>query len=425
MGKQALCSEDRIIGMEVYLVGGAVRDELLGLPVRERDWCVVGATPDDMLALDYRPVGKDFPVFLHPETGEEYALARTERKTAAGYHGFEFHTDTSVTIEQDLGRRDLTVNAMARNAEGTLVDPFGGVADLESRQLRHVSGAFVEDPVRILRVARFAARFADRGFGVADETLQLMRRMVDSGEVDALVAERVWKETETALGEDSPQVFLEVLRNCGALRIVFPEIDALFGVPQPEKWHPEIDCGVHTIMVLEQAAKLSPDVDVRFAALVHDLGKAVTPKNILPRHTGHEKKSVRLVKEMADRLPVPNALRDLGRLAAEFHTHCHRAFELRASTMLGVLEKTDAFRRPERFERFLLACEADSRGRTGFEDREYPQADYLRGALAAATGIDTDDLTNGNLEGAGIGRAISERRLAALRDYKRGYEPPK
>lgn len=411
--------------MEVYLVGGAVRDELLGLPVRERDWCVVGATPDDMLALHYRPVGKDFPVFLHPETGEEYALARTERKTAAGYHGFDFYTDASVTIEQDLGRRDLTINAMAKGADGSLVDPYGGANDLASRKLRHVADAFIEDPVRILRVARFAARFAGLGFSVADETLELMRSMVDSGEADALVAERVWKETEIALAENSPRVFFEVLRDCDALRVVFPEIDALFGVPQPEKWHPEIDCGVHTMMVLEQAAKLTTDIDVRFAALVHDLGKAKTPKNVLPRHSGHEKQSVRLVQEMARRLPVPNGLRDLGRLAAEFHTHCHRAFELRASTILGVLERTDAFRRPERFARFLLACEADSRGRTGFEDRDYPQAAYLHGALSAATNIDTADLTGGKLDGAAIGKAIGERRLAAIRDYKRDYEPPK
>jgi tRNA nucleotidyltransferase (CCA-adding enzyme) len=411
--------------MEVYLVGGAVRDELLGLPIRERDWCVVGATPDDLVALGYRPVGKDFPVFLHPETGEEYALARTERKVGAGYHGFEFHTDPGVTIEQDLGRRDLTMNAIAKNADGKLIDPFGGAADIAARQLRHVSDAFAEDPVRILRVARFAARFADRGFTVADDTLALMQQMVSAGEADALVAERVWKEAETALGEASPQIFFEVLRDCDALGVIFPEIDALFGVPQPAKWHPEIDCGIHTMMVLEQAAKLTPHVDVRFAALVHDLGKAVTPEDVLPRHTGHEKKSARLVREMANRLPVPNALRDLGLLAAEYHTHCHRAFELRPDTILRLLEKTDAFRRPERFERFLLACEADSRGRTGFEDRDYPQADYLRSALAVASGVETADLTGGAVSGAQIGKAISERRLAALRDYKRAQEPPK
>ena len=411
--------------MEVYLVGGAVRDELLGIPVAERDWCVVAAEPEELEQLGYRPVGKDFPVFLHPDTGEEYALARTERKTGSGYHGFAFHTDPEVTIEEDLGRRDLTINAMARNTDGDLIDPFGGADDLEARKLRHVSAAFVEDPVRILRVARFAARFAGHGFTVADETIALMAEIVESGEADALVGERVWKETETALGEDSPQVFFETLRDCGALKVIFPEIDALFGVPQPEKWHPEIDCGIHTLMVLEQAAKLSADVDVRFAALVHDLGKATTAKDKLPSHPGHEARSVRLVDSLSSRLPVPNGCRDLGRLAAEFHTHCHCAFELRPSTLLKVLERTDAFRRPERFEKFLLSCEADSRGRTGLEDRAYPQADYFRGAFRAASAVRIDDLTSGDLDGAAIGREIAVRRLAALREYKTAYEPPK
>jgi tRNA nucleotidyltransferase (CCA-adding enzyme) len=309
--------------MEVYLVGGAVRDELLGLPVSERDWCVVGATPEEMTSAGYRPVGKDFPVFLHPDTGEEYALARTERKTGPGYHGFQFHTASDVTIEDDLARRDLTINAMARNSAGDLIDPFNGSDDLNSKTLRHVADAFAEDPVRILRVAKFAARFNDLGFTVADETRALMSDMVQDGEADTLVADRVWKETEAALGEDDPQVFFEVLRSCDALRVVFPEIDALFGVPQPEKWHPEIDCGVHTMMVVKQAAKLSDAVDVRFAALVHDLGKATTREEYLPRHPGHEKRSVKLVKKLASRLPVPNDCRDLGILAAEYHTHCH------------------------------------------------------------------------------------------------------
>ena len=411
--------------MEVYLVGGAVRDELLGIPVAERDWCVVGAEPEALERLGYRPVGKDFPVFLHPDTGEEYALARTERKTGAGYRGFAFHTDPAVTIEEDLGRRDLTINAMARNTDGELIDPFGGAGDLETRTLRHVSAAFVEDPVRILRVARFAARFASYGFTVADETIALMTEIVESGEADALVPDRVWKETESALGERSPQVFFETLRECGALKVIFPEIDALFGVPQPEKWHPEIDCGIHTLMVLEQAATLSAEVDVRFAALVHDLGKATTAKDKLPSHPGHEARSVRLVDALSKRLPIPNGYRDLGRLAAEFHTHCHRAFELRASTLLKVLEKSDAFRRPERFEKLLVACEADSRGRTGFEERAYPQADYFRGAFRAASAVRIDDLTSGDLDGAAIGREIGIRRLAALREYKSAYEPPK
>ena len=410
--------------MEVYLVGGAVRDELLGIPVKERDWCVVGATPDEMVDGGYRPVGKDFPVFLHPESGEEYALARTERKTAAGYHGFSFHTSPDVTLEQDLERRDLSINAMARDADGRLIDPFGGRKDLEDRVLRHVSAAFIEDPVRILRVARFAARFASFGFTVAAETQAMMKDIVASGEADALVPERVWKETETALAEARPQVYFETLRECGALRVVFPEIDALFGVPQPEKWHPEIDCGIHTMMVLEQAARLSDDIDVRFAALVHDLGKATTAKDRLPSHPGHEARSVRLVDAMAKRLPIPNALRDLGRMAAEFHTHCHRAFELRPDTILKVLNETDAFRRPERFQKFLVTCRADARGRTGFEDIDYPQADFFRDAFEAARNVDIDDLTSGDLEGADIGRAIGERRLTAIKRFKKAYEPP-
>ena len=413
------------MAMEVYLVGGAVRDELLGLPVSERDWCVVGATPSEMTELGYRPVGKDFPVFLHPETGEEYALARTERKTSAGYRGFDFNAAPDVTIEDDLRRRDLTINAIARDTSGRLIDPFGGGTDLAERTLRHVSEAFAEDPVRILRVARFAARFESMGFDIAAETIDLMRGMVASGEVDALVPDRVWKETERALGEQSPQVFFETLRATGALEKVFPEIDALFGVPQPEKWHPEIDCGVHTMMVLEQAARLSAATEVRFAALVHDLGKATTRVEDLPRHPGHEGRSMKLLRAMAERMPVPNRCRDLGLLAAEFHTHCHRAFELRPDTILKVLNRTDAFRRPARFEKLLLACEADARGRTGFEDREYPQADYFRGALAAAVAVDIADLKAHDRSGTEIGVEIGRRRLAAIRAFKSDYEPPK
>ena len=411
--------------MEVYLVGGAVRDELLGLPVTERDWCVVGATPAAMTRLGYRPIGKDFPVFLHPQSGEEYALARTERKTAAGYHGFDFYTAPDVTIEDDLRRRDLTINAMARDANGRLIDPFGGSRDISARMLRHVSAAFAEDPVRILRVARFAARFHQAGFEIAPETLGLMRDMVDSGEADALVPDRVWKETERSLGERSPQVYFEVLRTAGALEKVFPEIDALFGIPQPEKWHPEIDCGIHTMMVLQQAAGLSTAVDVRFAALVHDLGKATTRKADLPSHPGHEARSVKLVRAMAGRMPVPNRCRDLGMMAARYHTHCHRAFELRPDTILKVLNRTDAIRRPDRFEKFLLACEADSRGRTGFEDRDYPQSDFFRDALAAARDVDIGDLKDSNLSGAEIGKEIGRRQRAAIRAFKSDYEPPK
>lgn len=416
----------RILSMEVYLVGGAVRDELLGLPVKERDWCVVGSTPEELVAEGYRPVGKDFPVFLHPETAEEYALARTERKSAPGYHGFTFHTDPDVTIEEDLGRRDLTVNAIARDVNNRLIDPFAGQQDIERKVLRHVSPAFAEDPVRILRTARFAARFYSLGFRVADETLQLMSNMVRDGEAGALVAERVWKETEAALAESDPQVFFEVLRSCGALDAVFPEIDALFGIPQPEQWHPEIDSGIHTLLVLQQAAMLSASTDVRFAALVHDLGKATTDKNKLPQHPGHEARSVKLIKKMARRLAVPNSFRELACLAAEFHTHVHRAFELRASTVLKVLNRADAFRRPERFAKLITVCEADARGRTGLENREYPQADYMRAALAAANGVDLGDLTSSDLPGAEIGKQIHERRQKVLERFKTDYgDPPK
>jgi tRNA nucleotidyltransferase (CCA-adding enzyme) len=411
--------------MNVYLVGGAVRDQQLGLPVKERDWCVVGATPDDLEHLGYKPVGNDFPVFLHPESGEEYALARTERKTGTGYHGFTFHTSPEVTIEEDLARRDLTINAMAMDPEGKLIDPCNGLADIQSRTLRHVSDAFTEDPVRILRAAKFAARFRGLGFQIADETMQLMKRMVVDGEADALVPERVWKETEAALAGSDPQVYLEVLRECTALAVVFPEVDALFGIPQPEKWHPEIDCGIHSLMVLEQAAALSKDAEVRFAALVHDLGKATTAKNLLPKHTGHELRSVKLVKSLAKRLQIPTAFRDLGCLAAEFHAHTHRAFELRASTVLKVLNRVDAFRRPERFEKFLLACEADARGRTGFENRPYPQGDYFRAAYQAASKVDISDLTNGGLSGQEIGKEIASRRQRAIAAIKKNQEPPK
>ncbi len=404
--------------MQTYLVGGAVRDELLGIPPRERDWCVVGATPDEMRDAGYRQVGKDFPVFLHPETGEEYALARTERKTAPGYHGFEFDTSPEVTLEEDLGRRDLTINALARDADGNLVDPYNGRADIDARLLRHVSSAFREDPVRILRTARFAARFARLGFSLANDTRALMREMVEDGEADALVPDRVWKEMDSALGEQDPQVFFEVLRDCGALAAVFPEIDALFGVPQPEKWHPEIDCGVHTLMVVKRAALLSEEKDVRFAALVHDLGKATTDKARLPSHPGHEKRGVRIIRKLAERLPVPVAYRELAILVAEFHAHSHRAFELKAATVLKLLERTDAFRRPDRFAKFLLTCEADARGRKGLEDRPYPQAAYLAGALDAANTVDTHRIALGESEGRVIGERIYRARLTAVANYK-------
>ena len=410
--------------MNVYLVGGAVRDERLGLPVRERDWCVVGSTPESMIDKGFKPVGKDFPVFLHPDNGEEYALARTERKTAAGYHGFTFHTSEDVTIEQDLARRDLTINAMALADDGTLVDPHAGLADLDARVLRHVSDAFAEDPVRILRVAKFAARFSALGFTIAPKTLELMSTMVANGEVNALVADRVWKETESALAAGNPQVFFETLRLCGALRVLYPEIDGLFGVPQPEKPHPEIDCGLHTMMVLEQACKLSAETDVRFAALTHDLGKATTDKKLLPAHHGHEMRGVKLIKRMSERLPVPSACRDLALLVAEFHCHCHRAYELKASTLLRVLLKSDAFRRPGRFEKFIVACEADARGRSGFEDRDYPQADYLRQAAASAAEVSAADCVEAGASGEEIKAAIEKARLLALSRFKSANRQP-
>jgi tRNA nucleotidyltransferase (CCA-adding enzyme) len=403
--------------MQVYLVGGAVRDAQIGVPPKERDWCVVGASPADLEAKGFQRVGKDFPVFLHPDTREEYALARTERKTAPGYHGFDFDCSPDVTIEEDLQRRDLTINAIAQDADGTLIDPWGGLADIEQRVLRHVSEAFVEDPVRILRVARFAARYADLGFRVAGETMALMRRMVDDGEVDALVPDRVWKETELALAGRNSRIFFETLRNCDALRVLFPEVDALFGVPQPAKWHPEIDTGLHVMMVLDQAEGLSDDLEVRFAALVHDLGKGNTPVSKLPSHPGHETRGCKLIRDMSERLPVPRACRDLGVLVAEFHTHVHRALELRPETILKVLERGDAFRRPDRFEQLLLTCEADARGRSGLENRSYEQANYFRGALAAASEVDAAEIAS-TAEKRKIPTMIRRARTEAIDRYR-------
>jgi tRNA nucleotidyltransferase (CCA-adding enzyme) len=402
--------------MQVYLVGGAVRDAQIGVPPKERDWCVVGASPADLEAKGFQRVGKDFPVFLHPDTREEYALARTERKTAPGYHGFDFDCSPDVTIEEDLQRRDLTINAIAQDADGTLIDPWGGLADIEQRVLRHVSEAFVEDPVR-MRVARFAARYADLGFRVAGETMALMRRMVDDGEVDALVPDRVWKEAELALAGRNSRIFFETLRNCDALRVLFPEVDALFGVPQPAKWHPEIDTGLHVMMVLDQAEGLSDDLEVRFAALVHDLGKGNTPVSKLPSHPGHETRGCKLIRDMSERLPVPRACRDLGVLVAEFHTHVHRALELRPETILKVLERGDAFRRPDRFEQLLLTCEADARGRSGLENRSYEQANYFRGALAAASEVDAAEIAS-TAEKRKIPTMIRRARTEAIDRYR-------
>lgn len=400
--------------MEVYLVGGAVRDELLGLPVGERDWVVVGASPEDMERLGYRPVGRDFPVFLHPETHEEYALARTERKTGRGYRGFEVHCAADVTLEDDLRRRDLTINAMARDAAGRLVDPYGGQADLERKMLRHVSEAFAEDPVRILRVARFAARFAPLGFAVAPGTVELMRGMVESGEVDALVPERVWQETHKALSEPRPDAFLAVLRDCGALARIFPELDALWGVPQPPRWHPEVDTGVHMLLVMQAAARLSDNPRVRFAALMHDLGKGETPPELWPRHIGHEDRGAKLVRQLSDRLRVPTDFRHLAELTARWHGLAHRALELKASTVLQLFEHCDALRRPDRFREFLLACEADFRGRTGWEARSYPEAGLLASALDAALAATLDSNERRGLSGEQIGEALRKKRLKAV-----------
>jgi tRNA nucleotidyltransferase (CCA-adding enzyme) len=407
--------------MQVYLVGGAVRDELLGLPVKERDWVVVGGTREDLERRKFREVGRDFPVFLHPETHEEYALARRERKTAPGYRGFSVEFGPEVTLEEDLGRRDLTINAMARHADGTLVDPHGGKRDLDARLLKHVSDAFVEDPVRILRLARFAARLAPLGFRVAPDTMALMSRMVTDGEADALVAERVWQESEKALRERAAATFFKVLRECGALRRIYPEIDALFGVPQPVRWHPEIDAGVHTLMVLEQAAILSADSKVRFAALVHDLGKAKTAPSEWPGHRGHEERSVSLIEDLSARLRVPGEYRDLAVIVARYHGIVHRAFELKPKTVVDFMERSDAFRRPERFAQALLACEADSRGRAGLEDHPYRQREYLLSARAAAASIKPTPEEVAGRSGAAIAELLSRRRLDAVTAARAKY----
>jgi tRNA nucleotidyltransferase (CCA-adding enzyme) len=402
--------------LEIYLVGGAVRDKLLGLQPRDRDWVVVGATPEEMLNRGYKPVGKDFPVFLHPETGEEYALARTERKTAPGYHGFAFHAAPEVSLEEDLRRRDLTINAMAEDGEGCLIDPFGGHEDLQNGRLRHVSPAFIEDPVRILRIARYAARYAKWGFHIAHDTHALMKKMVESGEVDALVAERVWQELEQSLGEERPSRFFEVLRNCGALARIFPELEQLFGVPQPKHHHPEEDTGLHTLLVLDQAARLTPDTRVRFAALLHDLGKGPTPEALWPKHDEHEERGIALVEQFCERLRVPREYRDLALVVTRYHGLYHRAEELKPSTILTTLEHIDAFRRPERLEQFLLACEADSRGRTGFEDHHYPQLDIFRNAYHAAAEIGAREIVAQGLTGKAVGDALHQQRVEAVKE---------
>lgn len=400
--------------MKIYLVGGAVRDTLLGLPVKERDWVVVGATPEQMLDLGYKLVGKSFPVFLHPETHEEYALARTEKKVGPGYTGFEVCADPTVSLEDDLRRRDLTINAIAEDDQGRLIDPFGGQEDLSNVRLRHVSPAFVEDPVRILRIARFASKFGGLGFRVAHETNKLMREMVSNGEIDALVPERVWQETEKALAETSPRRFLEVLRACGALAKIFPEVDELFGVPQVKKHHPEVDAGIHTLLALDQAALISQDPRVRFAVLVHDLGKAKTPPAELPKHIGHEHRGVTLVENLSKRLRLPNDYRELGVLVAKYHLHCMRVQEMRAATILKTLEALDAFRRPERFELFLHACEADFRGRKGSEQKPFVQAVLFRQLRNAAANIDTGFIQASDLSGKEAAEVLRKKRIDAI-----------
>jgi len=405
--------------MHIYLVGGAVRDKLLERPVVDRDHVVVGARPEDLLELGYKPVGKDFPVFLHPKTGEEYALARTERKTGHGYHGFVFQADATVTLEQDLARRDLTINAIAADEHGALTDPYDGVRDIEARVLRHVSPAFVEDPVRVLRVARFAARFAPLGFAVADETMALMQQMVRDGEVDHLVPERVWAETRKALGEPQPSAFLRVLRECGALAVLFPEIDALYGVPQRAEFHPEIDTGVHLEMVLDAAARIAPGDDlVGFCALTHDLGKALTPVDELPRHVGHEHRGVAPLRELTARLKVPTEYAALAEQVCREHLNAHRAFELKPATVLKLLSSLDALRRPARLDVFLAACEADKRGRLGHEQDDYPQAAYLREARAVSAAVDAGAFIEQGLSGPAIGKAMEAARIGAIAALK-------
>lgn len=399
--------------MQTYIVGGAVRDALLGFPVKDKDYVVVGSTPEAMLAAGFKPVGKDFPVFLHPTTRDEYALARTERKTAKGYKGFAIHAAPEVTLEQDLARRDLTINAIARTEDGELVDPFHGVADIQARMLRHVSDAFVEDPVRILRVARFSARLVD--FNVAPETMALMRQMVDAGEVDALVAERVWQELAKGLMEAQPSRMFEVLRACGALKKILPELDRLWGVPQPEQHHPEIDTGVHVMMVVDYAARQNCSLPIRFAALMHDLGKGTTPRELLPKHIGHEQRSANLLKEVCKRLRVPNDCKELGTMTAKFHGKLHQAPQMRPATLLEFLIELDAIRQPERFKDFLKACEADSRGRAGYEHCATPAADLMVKVLSAAVSVDAGAVAAACEVPGKIRDRLFEARLEAVR----------
>ncbi|MCP1652581.1 multifunctional CCA addition/repair protein [Pseudomonas nitroreducens] len=407
--------------MQIYKVGGAVRDRLLGIPFSDTDWVVVGASADEMLAQGFRPVGADFPVFLHPKTGEEYALARTERKSGRGYGGFTFHASPDVTLEEDLIRRDLSINAMAEDDAGQIIDPYHGQKDLEARLLRHVSPAFAEDPLRVLRVARFAARYTPLGFSVAPETLALMRELSESGELQALTAERSWKEISRALMEPRPDVFIQVLRDCGALAVLMPEVDALFGVPQPPQHHPEVDTGEHVLAVLRECAKRGQPLSVRWACLVHDVGKGETRQEEWPKHHAHEHLGLPLTDAINARFKVPRDCQELARLVGEFHTHCHRALELRPNTVLELLQSFDVYRRPQRFEEFLAASEMDARGRHGLEDRDYPQADYLRGAAQAARAVAVQPLLEKGYKGAELGEALKRERLSALKAYKENH----
>ena len=403
---------------DCYLVGGAVRDDLLGLPIHERDWVVVGSSPQAMLDAGYKPVGKDFPVFLHPRSGEEFALARTERKTGVGYAGFSFQTAAGITLEQDLQRRDLSINAMARAANGDLIDPWGGLEDLRKRHLRAVSEHFVEDPLRVLRLARFKARFHGLGFELESSTADMLKHMVRGGELNHLTAERVWRETEKALLSDYPAEYFRLLREVGALAVLFPELDRLYGVPQTEKYHPEIDSGIHAMLALEQSALLGGDLETRFAVLCHDFGKGITPQGILPSHRGHENRGLKLVENFCDRLKISKTLRQTALAVTAHHLLCHQARELRPQTLLKLLENLDAFRRPQRLEIFVQACLADARGRHGFEQDPYPQADYLRQALKAASQVDIKQLVAEGHQGAELGTALASARIQHLKEFK-------
>ena len=414
--------------MKIYLVGGAVRDQLLGLPVKDRDWIVVGAIPATLLSLGYQQVGKDFPVFLNPKTKEEYALARTERKAGAGYTGFICDFSPTITLEQDLIRRDLTINAMAQSEDGEIIDPYGGKQDLENRILRHISPAFSEDPLRVLRVARFAARYHSLGFKIASETLALMAELAQSGELQHLTAERVWLETEKALNEKNPEIYFETLHKTGALSVLFPEIDALYGVPNPVKHHPEVDSFIHTMLVLKQAVNLTENNPilnksaVRFAAICHDLGKALTPQNILPHHYGHEQAGIKPTRSLCKRLKVPSYFQELAELTCEFHTHIHKAFELRAETVITLFNRFDVWRKPQRFQEFLQVCLADTRGRTGFENKDYPQIDYINQLLQAANEVDVQQVIADGFEKQEIRNELTKRRILAVKQTKTNYQ---